>query len=102
MTYRYPCIKYLGPAYPDGSVPASARTLASRVSDGIQVDLWWEPGRVWVAVNDTKTGEAFSAPVGDDERALDVFHHPYAYAAARGVTAGTHSRPVECDTSLAA
>ena len=82
MTYTYPCIEYVGPAYPDGLAPASARMLASRVSDGIEVDLWWEPGRVWVAVIDTKTGEAFSVPVGEDERALDVFNHPYAYRAA--------------------
>jgi hypothetical protein len=85
MTYAYSRITYVGPAYPDGSAPASARTLASRVSDGIEVDLWWEPGRVWVAVTDTKTGEAFSVPVGEDERALDVFNHPYAYAPAQAV-----------------
>ena len=35
-----------------------------------------------VAVTDTKTGEAFELPVREGERALDVFHHPYAYAAA--------------------
>jgi hypothetical protein len=40
MTYAYPRINYVGPAYPDGSVPASARTLANRVSDGIEVILW--------------------------------------------------------------
>jgi hypothetical protein len=62
MTYTYPCIEYVGPAYPDASAPASARTLASRVSDGIEVDLWSEPGRVWVDVTDTRTGEAFAVP----------------------------------------
>jgi hypothetical protein len=102
MTYTYPSIKYLGPAYPDGAAGASARTLASRVSAGIEVDLWWEPGRVWVAVLDTKTGEAFSVSVADNERALDVFHHPYAYAAAHGVATGTDSECVDSDTSLAA
>lgn len=35
-----------------------------------------------VAVTDTKTGDAFELPVREGERALDVFHHPYAYAAA--------------------
>jgi hypothetical protein len=34
-----------------------------------------------VAVTDAKTGEAFALPVRDGERALDVFHHPYVYAA---------------------
>gem|GEM_PF-4427130 len=36
---------------------------------------------VSVAVHDTKTGEAFELPVPDGSRALDVFHHPYVYAA---------------------
>ena len=34
-----------------------------------------------VAVADEKTGEHFSVDVRDDERALDVFQHPFAYAA---------------------
>jgi hypothetical protein len=34
-----------------------------------------------VAVTDTKTGEAFELPVREGERALEVFYHPYAYAA---------------------
>jgi hypothetical protein len=38
---------------------------------------------VSVAVNDTKTGEAFELPVLEGEPALEVFHHPYAYAAWR-------------------
>jgi hypothetical protein len=36
---------------------------------------------VTVAVTDTKTGEAFELPVREGERALEVFHHPYANAA---------------------
>jgi hypothetical protein len=36
---------------------------------------------VSVAVHDGKTGEAFDLPVRDGERAIDVFRHPYAYAA---------------------
>ena len=36
-----------------------------------------------VAVNDSKTGDSFSLEVHEGERALDVFHHPYAYAASR-------------------
>jgi len=65
----------------------SVRELDSRSSDGISVRLLWHPGqdRVSVAVTDTKTGDAFELPVRDGERALDVFHHPYAYAARRGV-----------------
>ena len=61
----------------------STREHDSRISDGIQVRLLWceQDGRLWVAVLDTKTGDSFSLEVPDDERPLDVFHHPYAYAA---------------------
>ena len=38
-----------------------------------------------VAVDDAKTGDAFTIDVREDERALEVFHHPYAYAAFRGI-----------------
>jgi hypothetical protein len=34
-----------------------------------------------VTVADTKTGDAFVVEVRDGDGALDVFHHPYAYAA---------------------
>ena len=61
----------------------STRELDSRMNDGIEVLLLWsEPdGRLWVAVLDTKTGYSFHLEVRDDERPVDVFHHPYAYAA---------------------
>jgi hypothetical protein len=35
---------------------------------------------VFVAVNDSKTGDAFSLEVPDGERAMQVLEHPYAYA----------------------
>jgi hypothetical protein len=59
------------------------RELDRLTGDGIEVRLLWSQndGRVTVAVTDTKTGEAFELPVRDGERALEVFHHPYAYAA---------------------
>jgi hypothetical protein len=58
------------------------RELDRRTGDGIDVRLLWcQNGHVTVAVTDTKTGEAFELPVREGERALEVFHHPYAYAA---------------------
>ncbi len=59
------------------------RELDRRMGDGIEVRLLWgqTDGHVTVAVTDTQTGEAFELPVHEGERALDVFHHPYAYAA---------------------
>lgn len=62
---------------------ASLRELHSRTTDGILVRLLWceRENRVFVSVNDNKTGEAFSVEVPRGERALHVFAHPYAYAA---------------------
>jgi hypothetical protein len=59
----------------------SMRELHSRTTDGIQVRLLWceRMNRVFVAVNDEKTGEAFSFEVPEGERPLYVFDHPYAY-----------------------
>lgn len=59
------------------------RELDSRTSDGIHVQLLWHPldGHVSVAVNDTKTDEAFELEVRYGQQPLDVFRHPYAYAA---------------------
>ena len=61
------------------------RELDHRVSDGIDVRLLWRPhdDRAIVAVSDSKTGEAFTIEVGRDQRAIDVFHHPFAYAGTR-------------------
>ncbi len=84
----YPHIQYQGPAYPDvphDSAPSTPRELDSRINDGIDVRLLWHPtdGHLSVAVHDSKTDEAFELAVREGERAGDVFHHPYAYAAGR-------------------
>jgi hypothetical protein len=62
--------------------PAALRELDHRVSDGIDVRLLWRPedDRALVTVSDAKTGDSFTLEVGANQRALDVFHHPYAYA----------------------
>jgi hypothetical protein len=59
------------------------RELDQRCSDGIDVQLLWKPreDRVFVAVSDRKTGETFELEVRERARALEVFHHPDAYAA---------------------
>jgi hypothetical protein len=68
------------------SIPHFAQELDSRRSDGIDVRLLWsrDDGRVIVTVDDSRTGESFAIEVHEGERPLDVFHHPYAYAAHRG------------------
>jgi hypothetical protein len=65
----------------------SMRELHSRINDGIRVRLLWRKhdDRVVVAVDDAKTGDAFVLDVRSGESAMDVFHHPYAYAAWHGV-----------------
>jgi len=61
------------------------REMDRRISDGIEVRLLWRPhdDGVLVAVADSRTGESFSIEVRDGEQPLEVFHHPYAYAASR-------------------
>jgi len=63
----------------------TGRELDSRIVDGLHVRLVWSPDdqRVAVTVTDTKTGEGFVVDVREGERATDVFHHPFAYAARR-------------------
>lgn len=60
----------------------SMRELDCRSNDGLRVRLLWceTDDRVFVAVNDHRTGESFSIEVPRGRRALDVFNHPYAYA----------------------
>jgi hypothetical protein len=64
-------------------LPKPMRELDRRQADGVNVGLLWcEPdGSVLVAVNDHQTGEAFSVEVQEADRALEVFKHPYVYAA---------------------
>jgi hypothetical protein len=63
------------------------RELDHRSNDGIDVRLVWsEPeDAVLVLVSDAKTGNRFEVCVREGESALDVFHHPYAYAAWRRI-----------------
>ena len=65
------------------------RELDSRLTDGIQVRLLWcrHDGRLWVSVVDTKGTDAFCVEVREGDRAMDVFHHPFAYTGHRGISA---------------
>jgi hypothetical protein len=62
------------------------RELANRVSNGIEVTLYWgsTSGEVVVEVIDYSTAQTFELSV-PSECALDAFHHPYAYASRLGV-----------------
>ena len=65
--------------------------LASRESNGITVRLFWSraSGLVTVAVADAANDEYFELVLDEHDQALDVFHHPFAHAAARGLAFGT-------------
>jgi len=72
----------------------STHELDHRSNDGLEVSLLWEAetNRVTVTVFDAKIGDYFDLEV-NPAQALDAFHHPYAYAASRGVNfvAGTRT-----------
>jgi hypothetical protein len=62
------------------------RELAYRENDGLAVSLLWDPAddALTVTVLDRQTGEALEIQVADASP-LDVFHHPFGYAARRGL-----------------
>jgi hypothetical protein len=57
------------------------RELAQRSNDGIEVALLWSPATDTLTVTVVEgDGESFDVAVGDAPP-LDVYYHPYAYAA---------------------
>ena len=62
-------------------VCSCSRELAVRASNGTQVRLLWRQGtrQLWVEVREPATASALRIQA-QPENALDVFHHPYAYA----------------------
>jgi hypothetical protein len=57
--------------------------LHHRSADGIEISLLWSrrTNALMVAVEDSRSGVSFELPA-PAEKALDVFEHPFAYAAA--------------------
>ena len=66
--------------------PQPHRELAHRANDGLEVVLFWEErtDEVTIAVSDERSGSYFELAATPKE-ALDVFNHPYAHAAFRGL-----------------
>jgi hypothetical protein len=60
--------------------------LAHRANDGVEVSLLWSEScqRLTVVVSDSRAAHSFEL-TAHPEKALDVFHHPYAYAALQGI-----------------
>jgi hypothetical protein len=72
----------------DHALAAPARVvLAERKNSGIQVTLLWteDTDTVAVLVRDQGIDDQFELSVEPGANALDIFEHPYAYAAWRGV-----------------
>ena len=69
------------------------RELAHRANDGVEIVLFWNEAtdELTVYVSDERSGTYFELAAPCDQ-ALDVFYHPYAYAASIGIP---------CDTLLA-
>ena len=65
------------------------RELANRDGDGLEISLLWSKaaGRVKVTVADSRLDESFELDIASAE-ALAAFHHPFAYAADRGLGFG--------------
>jgi hypothetical protein len=62
------------------------RELAERTSNGTLIRLVWreETRDLWVEVWEPELDVTIKIPA-DPDRALEAFHHPYAYAAAHDV-----------------
>ena len=73
-----------------GTDDISRTELASREANGITVRLLWSRSTnlVTVTVDDAANDDYFELTLDEGERALDVFHHPFAHAAARGIEFG--------------
>ena len=85
------------------SALATTHELHSRVNDGIHVRLLWRSAddHLWVSVTDTKRREQFAVEVRDRGLALDMFHHPYAYAAHYRVETNTTREGATAEFSVA-
>ena len=72
----------------------SREVLASRRSAGILVLLLWaaDTNSTAVVVHDDRTGDAFELLVDAGLNPMNVYEHPYAHAAWRGIDYRTELR----------
>ena len=71
------------------SFDPTPKELVARRSGSAEVVLFWSrrTHRAAVKLEDEATGETVELDVLPDDDPLDVFNHPYAYAARRGLLA---------------
>jgi hypothetical protein len=74
----------------------NAKELVSRHTGTTDVALLWSKRthRAAVSVVDEATGDSFELPIGECDDPLELFNHPFAYAAARGL-ATTSTAPAK-------
>jgi hypothetical protein len=77
-----------------GNATNPYRELAYRANDGVEVVLFWQQATddLTVAVSDERNGAYFELAAAP-AHALDVFNHPYAHAAFRGLPYADASLP---------
>jgi hypothetical protein len=70
----------------EGNAANLYRVLGYRADNGVEVVLFWHQntGELTVAVSDARSSAYFELAAAPDQ-ALDVFNHPYAHAAFRGL-----------------
>ena len=74
--------------------PDTPVELAHRRGDGLDIVLLWHrpDDRLEVVVSDSRSGASVALATGNGREALDVFYHPFAYAAAHVATgSATHA-----------
>jgi hypothetical protein len=83
---------------PDEDFGEGISELSSRSANGVDVALLWRQrdNAAVVVVVDHGTGEVFLLDVNKNDNALDMFHHPYAYAAHRRIDHGWPEHTHEC------
>ena len=84
-----------------GNTTSPHRELAYRANEGVEVVLFWHEytDELTVAVSDARSGGYFELAAAPDQ-ALDVFNHPYAHAAFRGLPYA--EEPLACWAEAAA
>jgi hypothetical protein len=78
-----------------GNATNPYRELAYRANNGVEVVLFWQQDTddLTVTVSEESSGAHFKLAAAPDQ-ALDVFNHPYAHAAFRGLPHADASLPV--------
>jgi hypothetical protein len=71
----------------DSILHPERKELAHRTADGIEVTLLWTSlsDTLSVTVRDWRVDDAFELVLERTDNPLEVFQHPYAYAAWRGI-----------------